>query len=100
MAKVSTITPHRGKIDGPLPKIPEPIIDFFSRISSHHIAPGDEAPGPGWGVPEGHNIGNAPQPRVVGKHLDRSSRGKMKLLKDVSGRVIREVSQGKGSHTR
>lgn len=76
------ITRHKGK--------GEPfylVIDFFSRILSHNITPGDKKPGPGYGVPEGHNIGNAPLTPVVGAYLDRNSRGNLEPLKDFLRRI-------------
>ena len=73
MEKVSNITRHRGA-----GTLFSPITNFLFRVAEHRIQPGDKKPGPGYGVPEGHNIGNAPQPPVIGKVLDRSGRGNPK----------------------
>jgi len=86
MERVSNITPHRGNGEF----FTAPIVDFLSRVIGLYIPAGDKTPGPGWGVPEGHNIGNAPTPPVIGKHLDRSSRGKMEPVVDFLDRVSQQ----------
>lgn len=86
MERVSNISPHRGRGEA----LSAPVIDFISRIFPPYIPPGDKEPGPGWGVAKGHNIGNAPQTRVVGKHLDRSGRGKMEPVVDFLNRASQQ----------
>jgi len=86
MKRVSNITPHRGNGEFLI----APIVDFLSRVIGLYIPPGDKTPGPGWGVPEGHNIGNAPTPPVIGKHLDRDKRGKMEPVVDFLNRVSQQ----------
>ena len=92
MERVSNITTHRGNGEF----FTTPIADFLSRLISLYIPAGDKNPGPGWGVPEGHNIGNAPTPRVVGKHLDRSSKGKMEPV----ARFLKQVDEDLSKKTK
>lgn len=89
MERAGNITLHRGNGEF----LTAPIVDFLSRVIGFYIPPGDKKPGPGWGVPEGHNIGNAPTPRVVGKYLDRSSRGKMEPVVRFLKQVDEDLSK-------
>ena len=89
MERVSNITTHRGNGEF----FTTPIADFLSRLISLYIPAGDKNPGPGWGVPEGHNIGNAPTTPVIGKHLDRSSRGKMEPVVGFLKQVDEDLSK-------
>lgn len=73
-----------------------PAADFAQRVVSHRIPAGDKKPGPGWGVPPGHNIGNAPLPPVIGKELDRTEKGKLEIVADFFNRIKQhEASQRK-----
>lgn len=92
MVSGSNIKRNRGKGE-----LFFPLLDLISRIGSHYIPPGDKEPGPGWGVPEGHNIGNAPKPRITGRYLDRSGRGKFELITDFIDRIKRHEAK-KGRH--
>jgi len=87
--RVSNIARDRG--DGKF--FTAPVIDFLSRLIGLYIPPGDKTPGPGWGVPEGHNIGNAPQPQVIGKQLDRSSRGKLEPVVEFLKQIDEDLSK-------
>jgi hypothetical protein len=82
MAKVTTIARTRGN-----GKPFYPVIDFFSRISANilygHTPSADRTPGPGYGVPKGHVIGNAPTPHIIGKVMDRTGRGKVDFLERI-----------------
>lgn len=64
-----------------------PAADFARRVVSRRIPAGDKKPGPGWGVPPGHNIGNAPLPPVIGKELDRTEKGKLEIVADFFNRI-------------
>ena len=91
LQKVPNITYHRGKGE-----LLYPAADFAQRVASHRIPAGDKKPGPGWGVPPGHNIGNAPLPPVIGKELDRTEKGKLEIVADFFNRIKQhEASQRK-----
>ena len=91
LQKAPNITYHRGKGE-----LFYPAADFAQRVASHRIPAGDKKPGPGWGVPPGHNIGNAPLPLVIGKRLDRTERGKLEIVTDFVERIKQhEASQRK-----
>ena len=91
LQKAPNITYHRGKGE-----LLYPAADFASRVADHRIPEGDKQPGPGWRVPKGHNIGNAPLTPVIGKNLDRSDRGKLEMVADFLKRVEEhEASQRK-----
>lgn len=88
MARVTNIVRSRG--DG---KPFYPIVDFLARICNHTIPGNDKKPGPGYGVPEGHVIGNAPAPYIIGKVMDRSRRGKCEPAVDFVERIKRHHAE-------